>query len=37
MKKGFLEANQGDMVIYKTTPEGEQALEILFKADAIIS
>jgi predicted transcriptional regulator len=37
MKKGFLEATQGDMVIYKTTPEGEQALEILLKADAIIS
>jgi predicted transcriptional regulator len=37
MKRGFLEATQGHMVIYKTTPVGEQALEILLKADAIIS
>jgi len=36
-KKDFLEVISGKPIIYKTTAEGEQALEILQKAEAITS
>jgi predicted transcriptional regulator len=36
-KKGFLEATQGERVIYHTTQEGAQALETLRKAEEIYS
>ena len=37
LKKGLLEATQGNSPIYKTTPKGERALEILQKAEEITS
>jgi len=37
LKKGLLEATQGNSPIYKTTPKGEKALEILQKAEEITS
>jgi len=35
--KGLLEATEGDRTIYKTTPEGERALESLRVVEAIYS
>jgi predicted transcriptional regulator len=37
LRKGFLEASQGDRPIYHTTPGGTQALEALRKAEEICS
>lgn len=37
LKKGLLEAFQGDRPIYKTTAKGEQALEHLREVEAIYS
>jgi len=37
LKKGLLEATQGNSPIYKTTLKGEKALEILQKAEEITS
>jgi len=37
LKKGLLEATQSKRPIYKTTPKGERALEILQKAEEISS
>jgi DNA-binding PadR family transcriptional regulator len=36
-EKGFLEATQGERVIYRTTQAGERAMEILKEAKAIYS
>ncbi len=36
-EKGLLEAIQGEMVLYRTTPEGSRALETLRKAEEIYS
>jgi predicted transcriptional regulator len=37
LEKGLLEAIEGDRTIYKTTPEGERALESLRVVAAIYS
>jgi predicted transcriptional regulator len=37
LRKGFLEATQGDRPIYHTTPEGSRALETLRRAEEIYS
>lgn len=37
LEKGLLEAIDGDRTIYKTTPEGEQALKCLKAVEAIFS
>ena len=37
VKKGLIEATQGDRPIYKTTPKGERALESLREVEAIYS
>jgi predicted transcriptional regulator len=36
-KKGHIEATVGDRLIYRTTPKGEQALEVLRNAAEIYS
>ena len=37
LKKGLLEANPGEPIMYKTTPKGETALESFKDIEAIFS